>query len=68
MFQANKVINPFVLDLAQNKKEQEVFIAFDNSVVIKTKNGVLRLDGIVYEDETIREGQVLDNCLIQDIE
>lgn len=67
-FRLTKVTNPFVLDLAQNKKCQEVFISFDNSVVAKTKNGVLRIDGIHYDDEPIKEGKLLDNCLMQDIE
>lgn len=67
-FRLTKVTNPFVLELAQYKRCQEVFIAFDNTVIIKTQNGVLRLDGIVYDEESINEGQILENCLMQDIE
>lgn len=66
-FRMSGVNNPFVHELSKNKKLQEVFISFDNTVVIKTKNGVLRLDGIVYDNEPIKEGQILENCTIEEI-
>lgn len=66
-FQMSGVNNPFVVELSKDKKIQEVFISFDNSVVIKTKNGVLRLDGIVYDNEPIKEGQILENCSTEEI-
>ncbi len=67
-FKVSRVLNPFVINLSQERKENEVFISFDNSVLIKHKDGVLRIDGIVDEGRTIQEGQVLENCEIEDIQ
>ena len=66
-FRMTEVKNPFVVDLAKRLDPNEVFISFDNSVVIKTKNGVLRLDGIVYDNEPIKEGQILENCTVEEL-
>ena len=67
-FKLSSVLNPFVISLSQERKEKEVFISFDNSVLVKHKDGVLRIDGIVYEGGAIQEGQVLENCVIEDIQ
>lgn len=59
--------NPFVKELSRKKNEREVFISFDNSILIRLKDEVLRLDGIVYSNESIKEGQFVENGAIEDI-
>lgn len=67
-FKISEVKNPFVIELAKLRQEREVFLSFDNTVIIKTINGILRLDGILYDNDTIKEGQILENCSPNDIE
>lgn len=67
-FKLSKVINPFVINLAKEREEHEIIVSFDNSVLIKHKDGVLRIDGIVYEGEALQEGQLLENCKVEDIQ
>ena len=59
--------NPFVKELSRKKNEREVFISFDNSILIRLKDEVLRLDGIVYSNESIKEGQFVENGANEDI-
>lgn len=67
-FRITEVNNPFVVELAEARKNREVIVSFDNTVIIKTINGIIRLDNILYDDDTIKEGQFVDNCSIDDLE
>lgn len=67
-FKLSEVKNPFVIELAKSRNECEVIVSFDNTVLIKKANSVLRLDEILYDNDIIKEGQLLENCSIHDIE
>lgn len=67
-FKASAVINPFISELAKDKENKEVLLSFEDSIVVKMKDGLLRFDQIEKKNRSLTEGDKLDVCSLEEME
>ena len=66
-FAASEVSNPFVLDLAKDKKNLEVVLSYEKAIVFKFGSRLLKFYEIDKRNGNIPEGAVLESCTVEDM-
>ena len=67
-FKASVIKNPFVLELAKEKADREIILSFENSIVIKLQEGLLRFDQVDKKNGNIVEGDKLEVCTLSEMD
>lgn len=61
-FRAGEITNPFVLETYREVPDRHVALAFDDALVLKLEDRMLRFDQVEYKDDEIKEGDHLESA------